>query len=281
MNPPIYLSRSRPNTREDIPLSFDSITPEWMTDVLCREHPGAYVSSFMFESRDEGTTNRRRIWIKYNEVGERVGRPASVFCKASHGFANRLILAAASAVGELTCYDKIRPLLEIEAPRGYFAKYDRRSYNSMVMMSDLGSRAEFCAHTTPITRSRAESQMHLLASVHDRFHQSQELDEIAPDVMTFEGYFRHLGHVWKQCCEAGFLAAEALTYLPPKPWLPETNHLSVKPLPQHTLLSKPEGVGVTRCEHIDASLAREPTKQNAILIFMVLFGRVRNWPGAR
>src|SRR5262249_24511773 len=55
----------------EIPLSYESITPEWLTAVLCRKHPGAEVVGHRLGPRDEGSSNRRKIHIHYNDIGQR------------------------------------------------------------------------------------------------------------------------------------------------------------------------------------------------------------------
>jgi hypothetical protein len=43
-----------------IPVSYESMTPEWLTAVMCRDQPEAKVVSFALDSPDNGTSNRRR-----------------------------------------------------------------------------------------------------------------------------------------------------------------------------------------------------------------------------
>ena len=75
----------------DIPLSYESITPEWLTSALCASVPAANVESLELGPRDDGSSNRRRISIHYNEAGNSAGLPEKVFCKASHTLENRIV----------------------------------------------------------------------------------------------------------------------------------------------------------------------------------------------
>src|SRR5690606_4144234 len=72
----------------DIPVSYEAMTPEWLTHVLCRGHAGAKVVDFSLGEVDNGSSNRRRIFLTYNAAGQAAGLPASVFCKASHVLIN-------------------------------------------------------------------------------------------------------------------------------------------------------------------------------------------------
>src|SRR5579863_9734580 len=95
---------------DDIPLSYDLITPQWLTGVLGRSYPGAKVISFTLGKPDDGSYNRRRIFLTYDEVGGSPDLPRSVFCKASHALANRLMFGNSGSIRtEVIFYNEIRP----------------------------------------------------------------------------------------------------------------------------------------------------------------------------
>ena len=196
----------------DIPISYEAITSEWLTHILCKGHPGAKVIAHRLDVPDEGNTNRRRIFITYNEAGIAANLPPSVFCKASHKLANRLVLANCGLIqGETAFYNKYRAMLDIEAPTPILATYSPITYNSIIMLDDLVRHgATFCKHDTEMTRQRAESQMALLAKVHGRFYDSAELK--AADLPSFKGSF-DFSDGWfglKDCSNRGFQVAEAV-----------------------------------------------------------------------
>ena len=49
----------------DVPLSYEAITDDWLTAVLCAQHPGAAVVSHTLDAVDNGSSNRRKIYIEY------------------------------------------------------------------------------------------------------------------------------------------------------------------------------------------------------------------------
>src|SRR5690606_11428400 len=101
-----------------LPLSYEAMTTKWLTQVLCDKNPEAEVIAFRLDAEDEGTTNRRRIFLTYNRAGELAGLPATIFCKATHKLSNRLSQANVGTIqGEVAFYGKYRQLLDIEAPR--------------------------------------------------------------------------------------------------------------------------------------------------------------------
>ena len=114
----------RPVTAKgEIPPFYESITPQWLTANLAGGHPGAAVTAFRLDVADNGTSNRRRIFIDWNAAGRRAGLPPSVFCKATVDLPNRLLLSASATFSEVSFYNRVRGDLQIEAPQAYFAGY--------------------------------------------------------------------------------------------------------------------------------------------------------------
>ena len=156
-------------TAEDVPLSYESITDEWLTAALCARTPGAHVVGHTLGPVDDGTTNRRRVIIDYNETGQTAALPTKLFCKSSFGVSNRFSLGPVGAIeAEVNFYNLVRPVLDIRAPVGVFAVMNP-AYNSVIMLKDISDEVtEFCDHRTVIDRARAESQIRLLAQLHGK-----------------------------------------------------------------------------------------------------------------
>ena len=70
--------KPRALTLNDVPGIYEAITAQWLTAVLCRDTPGAEVTSFSIGDRSDGSSNRARIYLTYNEAGQRVAIPARV-----------------------------------------------------------------------------------------------------------------------------------------------------------------------------------------------------------
>lgn len=200
----------------DIPISYEAITPGWLTEILCRDVPGAHVTALRLGSDDDGTSNRRRIHVDYDAAGRAAGLPASVFCKASQSLSSRLTLGVLGCThAEHAFYTQVRPQLDIEAPVPLWANYDPDSLASILMLEDLGEDIEFCDHRTDITRERAESMVRLLASVHGRFHASPALGQAALPFTLWTDWFGRLQAVgMEEYTGKGFLAAESV--IPPR-----------------------------------------------------------------
>lgn len=194
----------------DIPVSYDAITPEWLSNTLCRSVPGAEVASFRLGPVDDGTSNRRRIFVEYNEVGSNAGLPLSIFCKATHALVNRLILSSTGTLSEVNFYKRVKPLLEIDTPSCYFAGYNPESWASIIVLEDIGDDVEFCSEGTPMDKESVQSQLQLLAKMHGTFFNSDEFRGELADLFTFKERFQRLSDNYglEECCNAGFLAAQ-------------------------------------------------------------------------
>lgn len=198
----------------DIPLSYGAITTPWLSAVLCAKHPGATVVSHELGPADDGSSNRRRIFLRYNDAGRDAGLPDSLFCKASLGLANRIVLGVSGgAAAETAYYQHIRPGLAIRSPQGFHAAYDPESFNYIVMIEDLSTTVtEFCSHHTRMTRERAQSQIAALAVLHGRYHGKAETAE--RELSAFKSWPQYFGDTlafgMQEGSTAGFLDAESV-----------------------------------------------------------------------
>lgn len=200
-------------TAADLPLSYEAITDRWLTAVLCAGAPGASVTGHTLGASDNGSSNRRKIYLTYNAAGEAAGLPRAVFCKSTHDLVNRIVLGVSGgAAGEALFYNEIRPSLDIEAPVAFFGRADLETFNSMIMLNDLSDTVTaFCDHRTDVTRGRAESQMRLLGTLHGTCYGNAALQGHLRKLPTWQQFFeRTLGFGMREGSSAGFLASEHL-----------------------------------------------------------------------
>jgi hypothetical protein len=199
---------AKPVTRRDeLPIAFKWITPEWLTDVLCRSHKGVRVTDFKLGEMDDGTSNRCKIEVNYN-TGDAGGLPRKLFCKAAHNLANRVVVAGIGCSdSESNFYTHIRPTLDIEAPVCYFAKVDPQTFNAMIVLKDLSDDvAGFCDHRTPVNKVEAESQLRLLARLHGKCYSEPALQAATREhFITWHEFFdKTCLFGMEQASEAGF-----------------------------------------------------------------------------
>lgn len=213
------LDHDRPVTElHEVPTSYKAMTTEWLSKVMGRDTPGAQVTAFSFDERDDGSSNRRRIFLTYNDAGRQAGLPGTVFCKAAETLENRIVLGVSdTALAEANFYNKVRPRIDFEAPTPRFAQFDPKSFAYLIMMDDMAEQVHFPDERTTLTRAQAEALVTTLAQLHSRFYDSPELGtETLP--------FKRWPHWWADMmngapdfpdfCAKGVLAAEAV--LPPR-----------------------------------------------------------------
>lgn len=206
--------RRPPIDVDDIPFTYEDITPAWLTAVLCRSAPGAEVVAYRLGPRDDGTSNRRRIHIKYNATEQHADLPETVFCKATQDLANRILIGRAGAAqAECDFYNLVRPQLDIEAPIACLASYNDEM-NSIVMLRELPAGTTFFNDAVAMTRAQAEDQMLLLATLHGRYIESPELNSPLSIFATWPDYFARMAPYFEAPCDVGFGLSEEV--IPPR-----------------------------------------------------------------
>ncbi|RJO68422.1 aminoglycoside phosphotransferase family protein [Nocardia panacis] len=166
------ITRPKARTAGDVPVDGGSITADWLTAVLCRDHPGAQVDSFELANASSGTSTRAALRVQYNTQGEQAGLPTELFAKMSTTLAQRIVLGGAKVIdGESHFFTAMRPEVEIEAPRGYWAAHDPDSWRSITLMEDIAvtKGAIFSEPTAPIGRDQMEDLVRNLARLHGTF----------------------------------------------------------------------------------------------------------------
>jgi len=105
----------------------------------------------------------------------------------------------------------VRPLLDLEIPAALFAAYDPQSFNSIVVMRDIGDQATFFDHDSPIDRDQAERQLALLACLHARFSNGSSPATGTLGLATWPQFFATtIEQGQEAACAKGFRAAEHL-----------------------------------------------------------------------
>lgn len=196
--------------KDDLPLSYEEISDEWLTATICCEVPGAQVVSHTLGDPDEGNTSRRRIHLAYNETGTEAGLPASLFCKASFHLSTRMSVGICGGLeAEVDFYRHVRPLIDIESPSAQWANVHLDTYNSIIMLQDMVDVQEFCSLSTAMTEERLRAQMDTLAILHARFYQSADNACLAT-LQTWPQYMAKLELIgFSGICARGFQEGRA------------------------------------------------------------------------
>jgi hypothetical protein len=182
-----------PRTLEDVPTSAGHLTPEWLTAVLCRNHPSTRVSSITLGERNDGTSARRVAALTYSgpDADE---LPPTVFTKSSPSFTSRLVLGLTGAAeGECFFYNELqRRISGVTTPTGYHGAYDPVSRRSMIVMEDCATTrgATFGDALQALTRGEAEDVVDQLAFIHGAFWNDPVLDRSTSPLQSTREFAR-------------------------------------------------------------------------------------------
>jgi hypothetical protein len=203
----------------DVPGSAFDITPEWLTAVLCKDMPGAQVLDCSVTGGSSGTSERQGLALVLNETARQGGLPERLFTKCTKSYRQRLTLGLVGIIdGEVGFYPQIRPQLDIEAPRGYYACVDPSSWRSMILMEDIACTkgAKFISTETYITREMMEDLLSNMAKWHGHFWNSPQFSGRLRWMRTPADWLnainRFIAH--KDRCRLGIQMSEAV--IPPE-----------------------------------------------------------------
>ncbi len=143
--------------------------------------------------------------------------PPSVFCKGTQSLGSRFILGMNGGVAaEASFFNLVRPGLDIHAPEALFARWDPTTFNSIVIMRDIGDEARFTTHRDTLTQEQARSQLRTLATLHAAYFDSPELDTTLTVFNNWETFFSITVELagFGPACARGLLQAEDV--IPPR-----------------------------------------------------------------
>jgi hypothetical protein len=190
-----HLSAARPTTLAAVPRSAEALTRDWLSGALCDTVPGAAVEDVTLGGGSSGTSSRRALTVTYNDQGQRAGLPTEIFVKSTSKLTQRLVLGLSQVIdGEIGFYGKMRQHVDIEAPQGYYADIDQRSWRSIILMEDVARTkgATFNTPQTRISRAAMEDLLANMATWHGRFWNQPELDSTFRWLRTPAGHLQHI-----------------------------------------------------------------------------------------
>jgi hypothetical protein len=174
------LTPNRPILPGDVPPSPSALSRDWLSDALCRHHPGAQVLDFQVGGGSDGTSARRALTVGYNEAGQQAGLPTALYTKSAPTLQTRMFCGLNGlAAGETEFYLRIRPELGIETPFGYHGVYDTSSGRALLIMEDIAVTrgATFGDPTvTHVDRDNAERMVTIMAGYHGPLWEDPRLD---------------------------------------------------------------------------------------------------------
>lgn len=140
-----------PETLPEIPESTAVITHEWLSAAPCSDLPRARVTGLRLGERTDGSTSQLVVFVDYNDEGRAARLPERMFCKSSLSFTSRFITGQSRALlSKADFYNALRPQIEIDCSKSYYATEGPLSGRSIFPMEDIAYTrgARFCTPTT-------------------------------------------------------------------------------------------------------------------------------------
>lgn len=151
--------------RSPIPPDWQ-FSPEFMTPIIARQHPGARVSAVRMLDGSDGTCSRARFGLEYSEGAG----PATVFAKSKGDLKHRILqLMTGNWFIEARLFGTKIPL-PLEYPAVYHTVLDRLRINELIVMEDLSHRNVVLNDATrPLSVDDVANGLQGLARLHSSF----------------------------------------------------------------------------------------------------------------
>lgn len=144
-----------------VPADLADLTPEWMSQALGRDFPGAEVDTIAVLTRDDGTNRRARFGLTYRSGSG----PAQVFLKAE-GDHREVHARNGNLFNESELYAHRLPL-HVDHPQPYHVVIDREGLDYLIVMEDVCARgADPRDSTRPMSTDQAADGVRGLARLH-------------------------------------------------------------------------------------------------------------------
>jgi hypothetical protein len=174
--------------------ALDALGPADLEEAIGGHVLGARLESVDRVPVSQGTTDRVRLLLTWNEAGRDAGLPATAFAKGTPASPTSRVLLSAFGLAayETGFYNDVHPTVADLTMRPYLAR-GRRGGRYVTVLEDLGSRPGIHFYASgdepPLQHSRA--LMRTLGTLHGRFWLSPRFDA---DLSWIQVFSRRPGH---------------------------------------------------------------------------------------
>jgi hypothetical protein len=176
--------------RDPLPLTFDEITPDWLTTALAPAFPGIEVDSVTHSGDRFGTSASARYDLGY--AGAASG-PSAVYVKG--GFTPAIRKRVWGALQqEARFYAELAADTSLHIPKCYFAGVDETNQQGIVVLEDMTDRGvHFGSYLEPPpSTDTIAAALEQLATHHAQWWQSPRLEQYEEWGEPQRGYLRYL-----------------------------------------------------------------------------------------
>jgi hypothetical protein len=151
-----------------LPVSFDDVTAELLTQLLQGAAPGVVVESLAISDVTEGTGSRARLTLAYNQAGADAGLPKTMWLKSWLNDLKSFHLAAGSIIGEIVFY-RFAGRLPVRAAGSYYSGIDASGQGLVLMEDMVASKARFLSSDMPLDLQQVRDGLDQLARLHGAY----------------------------------------------------------------------------------------------------------------
>jgi hypothetical protein len=157
-----------------LPTEIDGITAEWLEAALSGYAPGLRVRGFEMVDFIRTTCTKIRIRLDLENNPPDAPIPETVILKG--GFEPHSRKMSGMHMTEALSYKTLMPQLGLRVPTPYFAEWDEKAQQGIVIMEDLVARGvTFCSPLRPHTFEHTEKRLRALARFHAQTWDSREI----------------------------------------------------------------------------------------------------------
>lgn len=172
----------------NLPMTFDDVTPAWLSMALSLRWPGVEVSSVRSIDSISGTATKLHLELEYTHKLLKAGKtPATVFIKYGTGdFQWNKVAEMGLYSNEVFAYTRMLPKngpfdFGFARPDCYFGKFQKKPIQGVLLLEDLlAADVFFNVATEPISVSRAAKAMEALAELHGKSWECEALEPVQP-----------------------------------------------------------------------------------------------------
>ena len=150
------------------PSGADDVTADFVTNVIGASVAGARCGSVARLESDEGTTNRSRMLLDWNEAGLSADLPPTVFVKSTplRTLSRIMVAPIDMAVTEVRFYRDLRPRLDVSAPTSWYGSSAPGGRHLLVLEDLAAADCRFHDLGEECSLEHAQAVMHAQASLH-------------------------------------------------------------------------------------------------------------------
>lgn len=158
------------------PTSIDTITADWFSACIARNHPGAAAVTLERGTVISGTATKVEYHIGWNAAGQAHGLPPSLWLKC--GLETQLAEQAAHSAIEACFFRDMAPALSLNVPRPYGTAIAPDGSSGIVIYEDLNRRpVTFGNQDTTVSPAQMNAILDMLADLHAAHWRAPTLDQ--------------------------------------------------------------------------------------------------------